>query len=140
MDLNEFVVINTKTKLDDLDIMINELDVLIFLHQKTYSLKKLGIKNGQYKTELLDFIQVDSRRINVDEFVMENNKISLYVYNVNKAFLQNRELEQKLFTVLFFSNKTYWDQEKQDLAKEKIEIINAKLFSLDRLRIALFFT
>lgn len=86
MDLNEFVVINTKTKLDDLDIMINELDVLIFLHQKTYSLKKLGIKNGQYKKELLDFIQADSRRINVDEFVMENNKISLYVYNVNKAF------------------------------------------------------
>lgn len=140
MDLNEFVVINTKTKLDDLDIMINELDVLIFLHQKTYSLKKLGIKNGQYKKELLDFIQADSRRINVDEFVMENNKISLYVYNVNKAFLQNSELEQKLFTVLFFSNKTYWDQEKQDLAKEKIEMINARLFSLDRLRIALFFT
>lgn len=140
MDLNEFVVINTKTKLDDLNIMINELDVLIFLHQKTYSLKKLGIKNGQYKKELLDFIQADSRRINVDEFVMENNKISLYVYNANKAFLQNNELEQKLFTVLFFSNKTYWDQEKQDLAKEKIEMINARLFSLDRLRIALFFT
>lgn len=140
MDLNEFLVINTKTKLDDLDIMINELDVLIFLHQKTYSLKKLGIKNGQYKKELLDFIQADSRRINVDEFVMENNKISLYVYNANKAFLQNNELEQKLFTVLFFSNKTYWDQEKQDLAKEKIEMINARLFSLDRLRIALFFT
>ena len=140
MDLNEFVVINTKTKLDDLNIMINELDVLIFLHQKTYSLKKLGIKNGQYKKELLNFIQADSRRINVDEFVMENNKISLYVYNANKAFLQNNELEQKLFTVLFFSNKTYLDQEKQDLAKEKIEMINARLFSLDRLRIALFFT
>lgn len=140
MDLNEFVVINTKTKLDDLDIMINELDVLIFLHQKTYSLKKLGIKNGQYKKELLDFIQADSRRINVDEFVMENNKISLYVYNANKAFLQNNKLEQKLFTVLFFSNKIYWDQEKQDLAKEKIEMINARLLSLDRLRIALFFT
>lgn len=89
---------------------------------------------------MLDFIQADSRRINVDEFVMENNKISLYVYNANKAFLQNNELEQKLFTVLFFSNKTYWDQEKQDLAKEKIEMINARLFSLDRLRIALFFT
>lgn len=88
----------------------------------------------------MDFIQADSRRINVDEFVMENNKISLYVYNANKAFLQNNELEQKLFTVLFFSNKTYWDQEKQDLAKEKIEMINARLFSLDRLRIALFFT
>lgn len=55
MDLNEFVVINTKTKLDDLDIMINELDVLIFLHQKTYSLKKLGIKNGQYKKRVVGF-------------------------------------------------------------------------------------
>lgn len=140
MDLNKFLTIDKNTTLDDLDIMINELDILIFLCQKTYSLKKLGIKNGKYKTELLDFIQVDSRRINVDEFVMENNKISLYVYNVNKAFWQNSELEQKLFTVLFFSNKTYWDQEKQDLAKEKIEMINARLFSLDRLRIALFFT
>ena len=139
MDLNEFVVINTKTKLDDLDIMINELDVLIFLHQKTYSLKKLGIKNGQYKKELLDFIQADSRRINVDEFVMENNKISLYVYNANKAFLQNSELERKLFTILFFSNKTYWNKGKQDLAKEKIEMINARLSSLDRIRMALFF-
>ena len=140
MDLNKLLTIDKNTTLDDLDIMINELDILIFLCQKTYSLKKLGIKNGQYKTELLDFIQVDSRRINVDEFVMENNKISLDVYNANKAFLQNSELEQKLFTVLFFSNKTYWDQEKQDLAKEKIEMINARLFSLDRLRIALFFT
>lgn len=39
MNLNEFLVINTKTKLGDLDIMINELDVLIYLCQKTLSLK-----------------------------------------------------------------------------------------------------
>ena len=139
MDLNEFVVINTKTKLDDLDIMINELDILIFLCQKAYSLKRLGVKNGQYKKELLDFVQADSRRINVDEFVMENDKISLVAYNANKAFLQNSELERKLFTILFFSNKTYWNKEKQDLAKEKIEMINARLSSLDRIRMALFF-
>lgn len=139
MDLNEFIIINKKTKLDDLDIMINELDVLIFLYQKTYSLKRLGVKNGQYKNELLDFVQADSRRINLDEFFMENNKISLVAYNANKAFLQNSELEQKLFTILFFSNKTYWNKEKQDLAKEKIEMINARLSSLDRIRMALFF-
>lgn len=139
MDLNEFIIINKKTKLDDLDIMINELDVLIFLYQKTYSLKRLGVKNGQYKKELLDFVQADSRRINVDEFVMENDKISLVAYNANKAFLQNSELERKLFTILFFSNKTYWNKEKQDLAKEKIEMINARLSSLDRIRMALFF-
>lgn len=139
MDLNEFIIINKKTKLDDLDIMINELDVLIFLYQKTYSLKRLGVKNGQYKKELLDFVQADSRRINVDEFVMENDKISLVAYNANKAFLQNSELERKLFTILFFSNKTYWNKEKQDLAKEKIEMINARLSSLDRIRMVLFF-
>jgi hypothetical protein len=139
MDLNEFIIINKKTKLDDLDIMINELDVLIFLYQKTYSLKRLGVKNGQYKKELLDFVQADSRRINLDEFFMENNKISLVAYNANKAFLQNSELERKLFTILFFSNKTYWNKEKQDLAKEKIEMINARLSSLDRIRMALFF-
>lgn len=110
MDLNEFIIINKKTKLDDLDIMINELDVLIFLYQKTYSLKS-----------------------------MENNKISLVAYNANKTFLQNSELERKLFTILFFSNKTYWNKEKQDLAKEKIEMINARLSSLDRIRMALFF-
>lgn len=139
MDLNEFIIINKKTKLDDLDIMINELDVLIFLYQKTYSLKRLGVKNGQYKKELLDFVQADSRRINLDEFFMENNKISLVAYNANKAFLQNSELERKLLTILFFSNKTYWNKEKQDLAKEKIEMINARLSSLDRIRMALFF-
>lgn len=49
MDLNEFLVINTKTKLDDLDIMINELNILILLCQKTLSLKNLGIKNSQYE-------------------------------------------------------------------------------------------
>lgn len=139
MDLNEFLTIDTNTTLDDLDIMINELDVLIFLYQKTYSFKRLGFKNGQYKKELLDFVQADSRRINVDEFVMENDKISLVAYNANKAFLQNSELERKLFTILFFSNKTYWNKGKQDLAKEKIEMINARLSSLDRIRMALFF-
>ena len=140
MDLNEFITINNKTTLDDLDIMINELDVLIFLCQKAYSLKRLGVKNGQYKKELLDFVQADSRRINIDEFVMENNKISVVAYNANKAFLQNDELESKLFNVLFSSNDNYWNQQKQDLAKEKIEMINARLSSLDRIRLALFFT
>lgn len=140
MDLNKFIIINKNTTLDDLDIMINELDVLIFLYQKTYSLKRLGVKNGQYKKELLDFVQADSRRINVDEFVMENDKISLVAYNSNKAFLQNDELESKLFNVLFSSNDNYWNQQKRDLAKEKIETINARLSSLDRIRLALFFT
>lgn len=139
MDLNEFLTINKSTTLDDLDIMINELDVLIFLCQKAYSLKKLGIKNSQYKNELLYFIQVDDRRINMDEFFMENNKISLVAYNANKSFFQNNELESKLFNVLFSSNDNYWNKEKQDLVKEKIEMINARLSSLGRIRMALFF-
>lgn len=139
MDLNEFLTIDKDTTLDDLDIMINELDILILLCRKTLSLKKLDIKNDQYEKELLNFVQADSRRINLDEFFMENNKISLVAYNANKAFLQNSELERKLFTILFFSNKTYWNKEKQDLAKEKIEMINARLSSLDRIRMALFF-
>ena len=139
MDLNEFLTINKSTTLDDLDIMINELDVLIFLCQKAYSLKKLGIKNSQYKNELLYFIQVDDRRINMDEFFMENNKISLVAYNANKRFFQNNELESKLFNVLFSSNDNYWNKEKQDLVKEKIEMINARLSSLGRIRMALFF-
>lgn len=139
MDLNEFLTINKSATLDDLDIMINELDVLIFLCQKAYSLKKLGIKNSQYKNELLYFIQVDDRRINMDEFFMENNKISLVAYNANKRFFQNNELESKLFNVLFSSNDNYWNKEKQDLVKEKIEMINARLSSLGRIRMALFF-
>lgn len=138
MNLNEFLTINKSTTLDDLDIMINELDILIFLCQKAYSLKKLGIKNSQYKRELLDFIQVDSRRINVDEFVMENN-ISLVAYNSNKSFLQNDELESKLFNVLFSANENYWNRGKRDLVKEKIEMINTLLSSLNRLRMMLFF-
>ena len=139
MDLNELLTIDKSTKLDDLDIMINELDILILLYQKTLSLKKLGIKNDQYKTELLNFIQADSRRINMDEFIMENNKISLIAYNTNKLFFSNNTLESKLFNVLFFYNDNYWNQEKRDLAKEKIKIIDAKLGLLDRLRLELFF-
>jgi hypothetical protein len=139
MDLNEFLTIDTNTTLDDLDIMSNELDILILLCRKTYSLKKLGIKNDQYKTELLNFIQADSRRINMDEFIMENNKISLIAYNANKLFFSNNTLESKLFNVLFFYNDNYWNQEKRDLAKEKIKIIDAKLGLLDRLRLELFF-
>lgn len=139
MDLNEFLTINKNTTLDDLDIMSNELDILILLYQKTLSLKKLGIKNDQYKTELLDFIQADSRRINMDEFIMENNKISLIAYNANKLFFSNNTLESKLFNVLFSSNDNYWNQENRDLAKEKIKIIDAKLGLLDRLRLELFF-
>lgn len=140
MDLNEFLTIDKDTILDDLDIMINELDILILLCRKTLSLKKLDIKNDQYEKELLNFVQADSRRINVDEFIMENDKISLIAYNANKPFFSNNTLESKLFNVLFSSNDNYWNQEKRDLAKEKIRIINARLKSLDRLRLELFFT
>ena len=88
----------------------------------------------------MNFVQADSRRINVDEFIMENDKISLIAYNANKPFFSNNTLESKLFNVLFSSNDNYWNQEKRDLAKEKIRIINARLKSLDRLRLELFFT
>lgn len=140
MDLNEFLTIDKDTTLDDLNIMINELDILILLCRKTLSLKKLDIKNDQYEKELLNFVQADSRRINVDEFIMENDKILLIAYNANKPFFSNNTLESKLFNVLFSSNDNYWNQEKRDLAKEKIRIINARLKSLDRLRLELFFT
>ena len=99
MDLNEFLTIDKDTTLDDLDIMINELDILILLCRKTLSLKKLDIKNNQYEKELLNFVQADSRRINVDEFIMENDKISLIAYNANKPFFSNNTLESKLLKI-----------------------------------------
>lgn len=139
MDLNEFLTIDKNTTLDDLDIMNNELDILILLCRKTYSLLKQSSSNARYKISLLDFIQVDDRLINIDELVMENNKISLVAYKANKAYFKDNVLELKLFDVLFSSNYNYWDDSKRSLAKEKIEIINDKLFSLNRLRMALFF-
>lgn len=140
MDLNEFLTIDKSTTLDDLDIMINELDILILLCQKTYWLKKHSVNNTQYKMSLLDFIKVDDRLINIDEFIMDNNRISLVAYEANKAYFEKNVLKLKLFDVLFSSNDNYWNDSKRNLAKEKIEIINNKIFSLTRLRMGLFWT
>lgn len=140
MDLNEFLTIDKNTTLDDLDIMINELDILILLCRKTYSLLKQSSSNARYKISLLDFIKVDDRLVNIDEFFMENNRISLVAYEANKAYFKNNVLESKIFDVLFSSDNSYWDDYKRKLAKEKIEIINNKIFSLTRLRMGLFWT
>lgn len=140
MNLNEFLTIDKYTTLDDLDIMINELDILILLCRKAYWLKKHSVNNTQYKMSLLDFIKVDDRLINIDEFVMDNNRISLVAYEANKAYFEKNVLKLKLFDVLFSSNDNYWNDSKRNLAKEKIEIINNKIFSLTRLRMGLFWT
>ena len=139
MNLNKFLVIDKKTTLDDLNIMINELDILILLCQKALSFQKRMENNEQYKMPLLDFLKVDDRLINGDEFIA-GNEISLVAYNANKPFLPNNLLELKLSNVLFSSNGNYWNDDKRNLAKEKIEIINARLFSLNRLRMVLFFS
>ena len=139
MDLNEFVVINTKTKLDDLDIMINELNVLILLCQKTLSLKKLGIENGIYKRELLDFIKVDQRAFTIDEF-HQNSEISLIALNTYKSnqLLTGDNIERKLL-LLFYINKKYWNDERYDELKVKMSIINDKIDELTHILMRLFF-
>lgn len=138
MDLNEFLTIDKDTTLDDLDIMINELDILILLCQKTYSLLKQSSSNAQYKISLLDFIQVDDRLVDIDELVVKN-RFSLVIYNANKSYLSGNSLELALLTVLFSSNYNYWNHSKRNFIKEKIEIINDKLSALNKLRMALFF-
>ena len=100
MNLNKFLVIDKKTTLDDLYIMINELDILILLCQKALSFQKRMENNEQYKMPLLDFLKVDDRLINGDEFIA-SNEISLVAYNANKPFLPNNLLELKLSNVLF---------------------------------------
>lgn len=139
MDLNEFLVINTKTKLDDLDIMINELNVLILLCQKTLSLKKLGIENGIYKRELLDFIKVDQRAFTIDEF-HQNSEISLIALNTYKSnqLLTGDNIERKLL-LLFYINKKYWNDERYDELKVKMSIINDKIDELTHILMRLFF-
>ena len=98
MNLNKFLVIDKKTTLDDLNIMINELDILILLCQKALSFQKRMENNEQYKMPLLDFLKVDDRLINGDEFIA-GNEISLVAYNANKPFLPNNLLELKLSNV-----------------------------------------
>ena len=72
---------NTKTKLDDLDIIINELNILILLCQKTLSLKNLGIKNSQYERELLDFIKFKAKILIISKHInrLRNNFIQLFL-------------------------------------------------------------
>lgn len=123
MDLNEFLVINTKTKLDDLDIMINELNILILLCRKTLSLKKLSIKNDQYKKELLYFIKFKGETVNIGKFINGDGEMSLIEFSVNKPFLSDEDINHKL-SIIFSCNPKYWNSERQEKFKAKIFIIS----------------
>jgi hypothetical protein len=137
MDLNEFLVINTKTKLDDLDIMINELDILILLCRKTLSLKKLSIKNDQYKKELLYFIKFKGETVNIGKFINGDGEMSLIEFSVNKPFLSDEDINHKL-SIIFSCNPKYWNSERQEKFKTKILIINKHINRLRNDLIQLF--
>ena len=123
MNLNEFLVINTKTKLGDLDIMINELDILIFLCQKAYLLKRLGIKNEIYKMELLYFIKFKAGTVNIEKFIQKSDEISLIEFSDNKHFLSDDDINRKL-SIIFSCDQKYWNSEMQEKFKAKIFIIS----------------
>lgn len=123
MNLNEFLVINTKTKLGDLDIMINELDILIFLCQKAYLLKRLGIKNEIYKMELLYFIKFKVGTVNIEKFIQKSDEISLIEFSANKHFLSDDDINRKL-SIIFSCDQKYWNSEMQEKFKAKIFIIS----------------
>lgn len=123
MNLNEFLVINTKTKLGDLDIMINELDILIFLCQKAYLLKRLGIKNEIYKMELLYFIKFKAGTVNIQKFIQKSDEISLIEFSANKHFLSDDDINRKL-SIMFSCDQKYWNSEMQEKFKAKIFIIS----------------
>jgi hypothetical protein len=123
MNLNEFLVINTKTKLGDLDIMINELDILIFLCQKAYLLKRLGIKNEIYKMELLYFIKFKAGTVNIEKFIQKSDEISLIEFSANKHFLSDDDINRKL-SIIFSCDQKYWNSEMQEKFKAKIFIIS----------------
>ena len=123
MNLNEFLVINTKTKLGDLDIMINELDILIFLCQKAYLLKRLGIKNEIYNMELLYFIKFKAGTVNIEKFIQKSDEISLIEFSANKHFLSDDDINRKL-SIIFSCDQKYWNSEMQEKFKAKIFIIS----------------
>lgn len=138
MNLNEFLVINAKTKLDDLEIMINELNVLNLLCQKAISLKKLGIKNGQDKIELLDFLIFEAGTVNVNEFMKESNEISLIDLCANMTFLSDENINHKLSGV-FYLDQEYWNDDKKEKFKAKILVINNRINTLSHRLLHLFF-
>lgn len=137
MDLNEFLVINTKTKLNDLDIMINELNILILLCQKTLSLKNLGIKNSQYERELLDFIKFKAGTVNIGKFINSGGEISLIEFSANRPFLSDDDINQKL-SIIFSCDQKYWNSERQEKFKAKILIISEHINRLRNKFIQLF--
>lgn len=138
MNLNEFLVINAKTKLDDLSIMINELNVLNILLQKAIFLKKSGIKNEQYKIELLDFLIFEAGTVNVNEFMKESNDISLIDLCANMTFLSDENINHKLSGV-FYLDQEYWNDDKKEKFKAKILVINNRINTLSHRLLHLFF-
>ena len=128
---------NTKTKLDDLDIIINELNILILLCQKTLSLKNLGIKNSQYERELLDFIKFKAGTVNIGKFINSGGEISLIEFSANRPFLSDDDINQKL-SIIFSCDQKYWNSERQEKFKAKILIISKHINRLRNNFIQLF--
>ena len=137
MNLTEFLVVNTKTKLDDLDIMINELDVLIYLCQKTFSLKKLDVKTSHYNRELVYFIKFKAGTVNIEKFIQESDEISLIEFNANEQFLSDDDVNRKLL-IIFSCDPKYWNSERQEQFKAKIFIISKLINRLRNNFIQLF--
>ena len=137
MDLNELLTIDKSTTLDDLDIMINELDILILLCQKTLSLKNLGIKNSQYERELLDFIKFKAGTVNIGKFINSGGEISLIEFSANRPFLSDDDINQKL-SIIFSCDQKYWNSERQEKFKAKILIISKHINRLRNNFIQLF--
>ena len=137
MDLNELLTIDKYTTLDDLDIMINELDILIFLCRKTLSLKNLGIKNSQYERELLDFIKFKAGTVNIGKFINSGGEISLIEFSANRPFLSDDDINQKL-SIIFSCDQKYWNSERQEKFKTKILIISKHINRLRNDLIQLF--
>lgn len=138
MDLNEFLTIDKDTTLDDLNIMINELDILILLCRKTLSLKKLDIKNDQYKKELLYFIKFKGETVNIGKFINGDGEMSLIEFSVNKPFLSDENINHKL-SGIFYLDQEYWNDDRKEKFKAKILVINNRINILSHRLLHLFF-
>ena len=137
MDLNEFLVINKKTKLDDLNIIINELNILISLYQKAILLKKLAVKDKQYKNELSDLIKFKSGAVNVEKFMRKNGDISLIELYSHRPFMKDEDINHKL-SIIFYADQRYWNNERKEEFKAKILVIDQYIDILSSHQLYLF--
>lgn len=118
--------------------MINELNVLNVLCQKAILLKKSGIKNGQDKIELLDFLIFEAETVNVNEFMKESDEISLIDLCANMTFLSDENINHKL-SGIFYLDQEYWNDDRKEKFKAKILVINNRINILSHRLLHLFF-